>query len=225
MEGDGTERHLSRRRFLTMGAAVSAGVALAGCSLSRGASSDTSAQDEETGNWSGTLLSPPLPKPDVTFTDFNGKPFPFRAATEGKLTLLFFGYTHCPDVCPVTLNTLAGAREGIGTGPGSSPQVLFVGVDVARDTPAVLKEYLGNIDDTFIGLTASEHVIAQAIRTVKGAPVQIEEADADGEYAVGHPAQITVFTADDKGHRIYPAGVRQAEWVRDLPRLDEGRYR
>ena len=215
----------SRRRFLSVGAAAAAGVALAGCSLSRGASSDTSAQAAPEGDWSGTLLEPPFEKPDLTFTDFDGKPFPFREATEGKLTLLFFGYTHCPDICPVTLNTLAGARDGIGTGPGSKPQVLFVGVDVKRDTPEVLKEYLGNIDKTFIGLTASEHVIAQAVKAVKGAPVEIEAADANGEYAVGHPAQITVYSPDDLGHRIYPSGVRQSDWVRDLPRLDSGSYK
>lgn len=214
-----------RRRFLASGLALAGAAALAGCSLDRGSTPDTSAEPEQQGDWSGTLLDPPFEKPDLTFTDFDGKPFPFLEATEGQLTLLFFGYTHCPDVCPVTLSTLAQAREGVGSGPGSRPQVLFVGVDVARDTPAVLKEYLGNIDETFVGLTASEKVIAAAVRAVKGAPVLIEEADAEGEYAVGHPAQVTVYSPDDLGHRIYPSGVRQADWVRDLPRLARGEFR
>lgn len=225
MRVDPSGRPLSRRRFLASGLALGGAAALAGCGLGRASTPDNSAEPEEQGNWGGTLLEPPFEKPDLTFTDFDGKPFPFLEATEGKLTLLFFGYTNCPDICPVTLNTLARAREGIGTGPGSRPQVLFVGVDVARDTPEVLKEYLGNIDETFTGLTATEKVIGEAVRAVKGAPVLIEEADENGAYAVGHPAQVTVYSPDDLGHRIYPSGVRQADWARDLPRLAKGEYR
>lgn len=216
----------TRRRFLGTGLAVAAGTALAACTnLDRGSSPDTSAEGEEEGDFGGTLLEPPFAKPDLTFTDFEGKPFPFRESTAGQLTLLFFGYTHCPDVCPVTLNTIARATEAIGTGPGSKPMVTFVGVDVARDTPAVLKEYLGAIDDSFVGLTAPEHTIAEAVKAVKGAPVQIESPDADGNYAVGHPAQVTVYTPDGAGRRIYPFGTRQSVWVRDLPRLAEGTYK
>lgn len=64
----------------------------------------------------------------MTLTDLDGKPFPFRTATEGHLTILFFGFTICPDVCPVFLNSLASGRGLIGEGPGSEAQVLFVGV-------------------------------------------------------------------------------------------------
>ncbi len=218
----------NRRGVLRAGAAAAAvaagGGLLAACGLGRASSPDRE-DDQEEGGWSGTLLDPPFEKPDVTFTDVDGRPFPFRTATEGKLTLLFFGYTNCPDVCPVYLNTLARAKEGIGSGPGSRPQVLFVGVDVKRDTPAVMKTYLGNIDPEFIGLTASEDVIATAIKAVHGAPVEIGAPQADGSYLVGHPAQVTVYTKDDLAHRIYPYGVRQAAWTRDLPLLDEGQYR
>ena len=70
-----------------------------------------------------------------------------------------------------------------------------------------------------------EKVIAEAVRAVKGAPILIEEADENGAYAVGHPAQVTVYSPDNLGHRIYPSGVRQADWARDLPRLAQGEYR
>ncbi len=225
MPADAAGRAWTRRRFLASGVALGGAAALVGCGLSRGSTPDNSAEPDPEGNWAGTLLDPPFEKPDLTFTDFDGEPFPFLESTEGQLTMLFFGYTNCPDICPVTLNTMARAREGIGTGPGSRPQVLFVGVDVARDTPEVLKAYLGNIDETFVGLTASEQVIAEAVRAVKGAPILIEEADENGAYAVGHPAQVTVYSPDNLGHRIYPSGVRQADWARDLPRLAKGEYR
>lgn len=210
----------SRRRILGLGAAAAAAVALGACSLDRASAPDDPGGDDA--GWGGTLLEPPFTKPDVTFTDFKGRPFPFLEATKGKLTVLFFGYTNCPDVCPVYLQTMARAREAIGTGPGSRPQVLFVGVDVARDTPAVLEAYLGKIDSTFIGLTGSETEIANAIAHLKMAPVVIGEPAADGSYVVGHPAQVTVFTHDDLCHRIYPSDVRQQQWADDLPRLDKG---
>lgn len=212
---------LSRRRLLGLGAAVATGVALSACGLDRASTPDK--PTDLSAGWGGTLLDPPLfTKPDVTFTDFDGKPFPFVESTEGQLTVLFFGYTNCPDVCPVYLQTMARARESIGSGAGSRPQVLFMGVDIARDTPDVLKTYLGKIDPTFIGLTGSEHDIAAAITHMKMPEVQLGEAAADGSYEVGHPSQVSVFTRDNKCHRIYPSNVRQQQWAQDLPRLDEG---
>lgn len=218
-------RPWSRRRFLGTGAALSAGVALGACSLNRGSTPDRSAEKREPGGWAGDVLDPAWDKPDVTFTDLDGKPFPFEEATAGKLSLLFFGYTNCPDICPVYLSTLASAREAIGTGPGSRPDVYFVGVDLARDTPDVMKTYLADIDPSFKGLTGTSEVINKALEAVYAPPVELGEPDADGNYEVGHASWATVYLAtDDKGHRRYPFGVRQQDWVRDLPRLDEGEY-
>jgi protein SCO1/2 len=214
----------SRRQVLGLGAGLGATV-LGGCTnLSRGSATDNS-RDPNDADWGGTLLDPPFTKPDVTFTDVAGKPFPFREATAGRLAVLFFGFINCPDICPVYLNTIASARAAIGSGPGSRPQVLFVGVDTARDTPEAMEEYLGAIDPTFIGLTADDATIAGAIESLRMAPVVLGEPAADGSYDVGHPSQITVFTDDDVAHRIYPSDVRQQQWVKDLPRLDQGRYR
>lgn len=215
----------TRRRFLGAGAAVSAATALGACSLNRGSTPDNSAEGPASGGWAGDELDPPWEKPDIAFTDLEGKAFPFREATAGKLTLLFFGYTNCPDICPVYLSTLASARDAIGAGPGSKPDVYFVGVDLARDTPDVVKTYVANIDPTFTGLTGSDAVINDALAAVKAPPVQLGEPDAEGGYEVGHASWATVYLAkDDLGHRRYPFGVRQQDWVRDLPRLDQGEY-
>lgn len=222
---------LGRRRFL--GGSVGLGIAAMGgastlvtaCGLDRASSPGRA---DPTSAFGGTLLEPPFTKPDVTLVDLDGNPFPFIEKTEGQLTVLFFGYTNCPDICPVFLQTMARAREGIATGPGSRPQVLFVGVDVARDTPEQMRTYLRRIDPTFIGLTGEESEMASMIEQLSMAPVMIEEPGPDGTYAVGHPAQATVFTRDDLAHRIYPTGVderagtRMEVWVRDLPRLDQG---
>lgn len=218
----------SRRRFLGASVAASglAAAALAGCSLGRASSPDPVEETDQVKGWSGEIVEPGLAKPDVTFTDMNGDPFPFVAKTKGKLALLFFGYTSCPDVCPTTLNALARAIETLGTGNGSDPMVLFVGVDVVRDTPEALQKYLGRLNPTFLGLTGTEKVIAQANREVFNPPIEIEAPDADGEYLVGHSSRVFAFSpVDDLAHRIYPGDkMRPQQWVTDLPRLDQGTY-
>ncbi|MCB1038772.1 MAG: SCO family protein [Acidimicrobiales bacterium] len=216
----------SRRRFLGVAATGLAAVGLGACSLDRASTPDESKEEAPSGAWAGELQDPPLERPDVTFTDMDGEPFPFLEKTEGKLSVLFFGYTNCPDVCPVFLTTFARAIEAIGTGPGSEAQLLFVGVDVQRDTPDQLKTFLSRINPTFIGLTGSEEVIAEANSAVFNPPIEIEEdTDGDGVYLVGHSSKVFPFTADGVGHRIYPSDVRQQQLVRDLPLLSEGTYR
>lgn len=217
----------SRRRFLagTVATAGASALALAGCNTERAGSPDGARRGGDGARFAGSLVDPPFEKPDVTFTTMDGEPFPFRSATAGQLTFLFFGYTNCPDQCPVYLQSLARARDAVGSGPGSRPQVLFVGVDIARDTPKQLKTYLSRIDPTFIGLTGTEDVIAKANAAVKFPPIEIGQPDADGEYLVGHYSKAVVFTPDDEGHRLYGFDVRQQQFAADLPRLARGDYR
>lgn len=205
---DPQSRTWSRRRVLMAGAAGAAAVFTGAC---------TSTKRPEP--FGGSVLDPPYSKPDVTLETMNGDPFPFREATKGKLTLLFLGYTHCPDQCPVWLNTVARAREAIGSGPGSRPLVLFVGIDLKRDTPAVLKQYLGRIDETFMGLTGSRAQIDDLIDSLHFAPLMIGKPDANGDYDVGHYSRSIAYSPDNQGHRLYSFDVTQAELVHDLPRL------
>lgn len=217
----------TRRRFLTSTAGASvlgaAGLALTGCGLASSSSTDRNAGSDDHG-WGGELVDPPLPKPDVTFTTADGQPFPFLEATKGKLAMLFFGFTHCPNQCPVYLNTLASARQAIGTGAGSRPQVLFVGVDLARDTPEALKKFVEGNDPTFIGLTGSKQVIDEASKQLQIPAPTIGTPDAKGDYSVGHYSKAVAYTPDGKGHRLYGYDVRQQQFVHDLPRLAKGTY-
>lgn len=212
------------RRALLAGAGAAGLLAVTGCSLGRASSPDR--PGDEANGWGGELVDPGIEKPDVTFTDMDGRPFPFREATEGKLAILFFGYTSCPDVCPSSLNGLARAIEAIGDGPGSAPMVLFVGVDTKRDTPEQLRQTIGRINPVFTGLTGTPELIEDANAQVFNPPFTIGEPDADGEYVVDHSARMFAFSPDGLAHRIYSAReVRQEQWVHDLPRLDEGTYR
>ncbi len=212
---------INRRHVLSLGAAAAATLLL-GCSADSGGASQPPPGDNS-GGWTGTLLDPPFEKPEVTLTNIDGTAFPFREATDGNLTILFFGFTSCPDVCPIFLNNISKGRQLVD-GPGRNPQVLFVGVDTARDTTEVMGTYLGNVDETFTGLTGSPEDIDAAITSLKLAPVEIGEPDAEGSYDVGHPARVYAFSPDNKAHRLYTHDVTPRQWARDLPVLAAGRW-
>lgn len=214
-----SRRAWQRREILTLGAAIMS-VGLAGCANASGGAVDP----ESDPGWAGSLLDPPFEKPDVEFVDFNGTAFPFRRATEDQLTVLFFGYTNCPDVCPIFLSTMAAAKRALGRGPGSESLVLFVGVDRARDAPTALRSYLSKIDDSFVGLTGESEQIAQAIADLKMAPVIIGEAGSEAGDQVGHHARVFVFSPDNVSHRLYNHDVSQRQLREDLPRLARGQW-
>lgn len=101
------------------------------------------------------VVSPGGPAaPDFTLTDQDGRPYTL-SAHRGHAIALFFGYAHCPDVCPTTLSALARAKHELGSG-GAPFDVILVTVDPARDDPATLKRYVRLFDPTFAGLTGSE---------------------------------------------------------------------
>ncbi len=93
-------------------------------------------------------------------TDFNGKPFTDKDL-KGKYSLIYFGYTYCPDVCPTELQTMTAALEQLGP-LADKIRPIMISVDPARDTPKVLKEYLSNFYPTFIGLTGTPEQIKKA---------------------------------------------------------------
>jgi protein SCO1/2 len=209
---------LSRRHLLT-GSTAALSLWLLGCGGGRSTATDREADE----SWAGSLLDPPFTKPDVQFTDFRNRPFPLIESTKDKLTVLFFGYTRCPDVCPIFLNTMAAARRSLGS-KLTGLQVLFVGVDLEHDTPEALRTYLGAIDGTFIGLTGESSEIDRAISELKMAPVIIREPGPNGGDDVGHQARVFAFSPDNLSHRLYNHDVRQRQWIADLPRLARGEW-
>ena len=205
-----------RRTFLRAGGLAALGAAgLAGCGSGDGA--DAAADDDNLG-FAGTVLGIPVAKPTIAFTDTSGSPYDVSTETAGKLTLMLFGYTSCPDVCPVHLNILASTLADL-TGPAAKTKVIFVGVDTARDTPQVIRTFLDKRDKEFIGLTADPAVLDDALRQMQLPSVIIDPPRPDGSYVVEHPSQILAFTPDDLCHIVYPFGVREAAWKQDLPRL------
>lgn len=168
----------------------------------------------------GAVFDPPRPRYDFQLTTTDGEPFDFAAETQGQLTLLFFGYTHCPDVCPITLTTLDGA---LGELDGVAARVVFVTVDPERDTDEALAEWLGRFDVPSVGLRGTPEEIDAALAAADLPPPTFSERDEDGSYTVGHSSRVFLIGADDQVRIVYPFGIRQGEWVEDLSRArDEG---
>jgi protein SCO1/2 len=140
--------------------------------------------------------------------DDNGKPFT-DADLKGKWHLVFFGYTHCPDVCPTALNDLSLALDKLGARK-SKVGIVFITVDPERDTPAVLKSYVESFDGPIVGLTGTPDAVAQAAQDYR--VYYAKHPRADGGYDMDHSALIYVmdpegrftatFTPDDSEDTI-----------------------
>jgi protein SCO1 len=166
----------------------------------------------------GGLVTPPLPKPRFTLTDTAGAPFDFWEKTQGTVTLLFFGYTRCPDQCPLHMANIAVGLKNMPKGLSDQVKVVFITTDPARDGPNAVRAWLDRFDERFIGLTGSEAAI-EAIQKAVGVPPASKTGLAAGDYAVAHASFVVAYTKDNLGHLIYPSGVTQRDWAHDLPLL------
>jgi protein SCO1/2 len=170
------------------------------------------------GNYHGVSVSPPFPKPDFTLTAIDGTPFNFRQATEGFVTLLFFGYTHCPDVCPLHMANIAAVLHRLDPDVADHIKVVFVSTDPDRDTPDRLRKWLGDFDPRFIGLRGpidSINLIQRGLHL--GAATR--ETLSDTSYGIAHGALVLAYSTDNLAHLVYPFGMRQEDWANDLPKL------
>jgi protein SCO1 len=145
-----------------------------------------------------TVLPEPRPLADVRFVDESGREARLHDF-KGDFTLLFFGFTNCPDVCPLTLSLLAQVRADIASrAPRLAPRVLFVSVDPNRDTPERITAYLNGFDPEFVGVTAPDAELAPLLQTL-GVAVEKHEHGGDN-YNVVHNSAIYVLD-------------RNAEWI------------
>jgi protein SCO1/2 len=139
----------------------------------------------------GTLLTPRRALPDFSLIDSQGRSFG-PANLRGRWSMLFFGYTNCPDFCPTTLSTLAAMQKQLRAEHSVIPQVIFVSVDAKRDTPAQLANYVPYFDPEFIGLTAADQPAIEALAKQWGVAVMVQPPK-DGSYTVDHSSAIFVL--------------------------------
>jgi protein SCO1/2 len=142
-----------------------------------------------------TLLEPARPLPPMSFVDEQGQPFgPERL--RGQWSILFFGFTHCPDVCPTTLALLAQVEKQLTDLPTEQrPHVILMSVDPERDTPEQLARYVKTFSSTFTGVTGDQAAMHEFALKL-GVPVAITELPSGG-YTVDHSAAI--FVIDPSG--------------------------
>lgn len=203
-------------------------IRIAGAALLLGAAAcsrpeSKSTQARESAGFRGVVVTPPRAKPDFALPDQNGKLFDFKKETEGKVALLFFGYTHCPDVCPLHVANVAAVLKRMSFEDRAAVRFVFVTTDPKRDTPARLKEWLGSFDPSFVGLTAPPERVNQLLAELRMPPIENDPKPTDSvTYLVGHAAQVLAFGKDGLGRLEYPFGVRQEDWAHDLPLLARG---
>jgi protein SCO1/2 len=176
------------------------------------------------GPLAGRELDPPLVTPDFELTDTAGAPFDFREDADRPVTLVYFGYASCPDVCPTHMAAIARALDEVPAATADDVQVLFVSVDPVNDTPEQLRAYLDNFGDgdRFVGLTGTADQVNAALRSVGLAPTAISDAE---QFPPEHPSDILAYTADGRAHVVYPFGTSPTAYVDDLPALISGDWR
>lgn len=180
---------------------------------------EAAARAAETG-FRGVVLEHPPPPADFTLTDTHGRPFHLAGETRGYVTLLFFGYTHCPDVCPVQMANLAAVLDDLPYSERSRFKVVFVTTDPDRDTPERLRDWLDLFDRDFVGLRGALERVNEIQGKLGLPPAVLMEARGEDDYLVGHASQVVVLSPDGRPRVVYPFGIRQYDWGHDLPLLE-----
>ena len=163
----------------------------------------------------GQLIEPPYPVPSFTLQSSNG---PVSLSDfKGKVVVLYFGYTSCPDVCPVTLATLHQALASLGS-KANAVQVLFVSVDWKRDTTDVTANYVSHFDPSFTGLSGTQEQI-DAVTKDLGIFYLLNLPNQEGQYSVDHTASIRVLDHEGNLKLVWPDGLQPYEMAADLKAL------
>jgi protein SCO1/2 len=167
--------------------------------------------------YKGGVLEPPLPLPDFELLATNGELFQLSDVA-GDIVLIYFGYTFCPDVCPMTMADVKQALAGLETGR-ERVQVIFISVDPERDTPQVLARYVAAFGPEFIGLTDDFSKVQEVMKPY-GAFAQKEEATGSAAgYLVSHTSRLYLVTPQRELLLTYPFGFEAEDLRSDLEYL------
>ncbi len=164
----------------------------------------------------GQVLESLQPAADFSLTGPGGKPVTL-SAFRGKVVVIYFGYTFCPDVCPTTMAHMAQAMRQLGQ-RADGVQVLMISVDPGRDTPASLAEYLAHFDPRFMGLTGTPEQIAAAA-TQFGVFFEKHEGTAATGYLVDHTATTMALDRQGRLRLLWPFGTEADALAADLGQL------
>jgi len=153
--------------------------------------------------------------PEFSLLDHNGDPVG-RDVFQGHWNLVFFGFTHCPDICPLTLQVLTSAKNQLAAdGFTALPRIVLVSVDPERDTPEILAQYVGYFGNDNLGITGD---LTELLKLTGGLGIYFEKAAGDGEnYSVNHAAVVLVINPDGQLKALFSAPHEVENFVHDLP--------
>jgi protein SCO1/2 len=217
-------RRLPARRLPA--ALLAAGLLLGACSSADADEAAPSSGHDHSGGatvegpddrFAGIDLPDPFQRPSFTLTDTSGAEYDFAEQTAGRPTLLFFGYTSCPDICPTTMLDVGLALGRLDPEVAEQVQMVFVTTDPTTDTPDVLRQYLDRFDAdlpvSFVGLTGDQGAIDRA-QLAAGVPLAEEQGRL-------HSTLLLLYGADDEAHVAFDAGNTAKDIAADLRTVTE----
>ncbi|MFE9310315.1 SCO family protein [Streptomyces sp. NPDC088353] len=213
---------MRNKTFVAAALLAAATLTLSACGSGNDGGKPVAVVSEDTSQKAATVLDKPFEKPDLVLTDTRGKQYDLRKETAGHPTLVYFGYTHCPDACPLTMNNIAVAKKALSKAEQDDLRVVFVTTDPDRDTPAELGKWLKMIDPQFIGLTGDFSTIQAGARTL-GISIEPTTKDKNGKLVSMHGTQVIAFSPKtDAGYVLYGEDATVDDYTKDLPRIVKG---
>ena len=174
---------------------------------------------DDSAEFTGTRLERPYEAPDIALTDTAGTPYSLASSTDKPLTLVFFGYTNCPDFCPLVLNNIRAALNQLDDADREKVDVVLVTTDPARDDAKTMRTYLDEYDESFIGLTGDLDTIIEV-----GKPLHVYVNDGKklptGGYDLGGHSTFTLaIDSHDDGVALWNQETSAAEFASDIHTL------
>jgi len=216
---------VSRTRNAALLLAAVGLLALAGCSGGKEEKPDNPGgaiirTSQDPNGMRGATLDQPYKLPAATLTDTGGNAFNLVTSTKKPVTLIFFGYTNCPDVCPTVMADVASALTKLDDSVRKQVQVLFITTDPARDTGPAMRKYLDRFDPSFVGLTGTLPSI-KAVAEKVGVAVEGMKKLPSGGYEVGHTAQVLGFGKNDQATVVWLSNAAIGDMAHDFGKLVE----
>ena len=168
--------------------------------------------------YTGTVLQSPGPAPELGLTAHTGDTIEIDDFA-GDIALIYFGYTQCPDLCPLTLSAAAEARKEMGD-LGNRVHVMMVTVDPERDSPEYLGDFVTRFDPTFLGLSGTDEQLG-IVTSLYGVWADTESATWDGGYLVDHTSTLMAVAPDGHLRLVYGPDVEASQLAVDLIALLE----
>jgi protein SCO1/2 len=173
----------------------------------------------DAGGLRGVQPDAAYPRPSFTLTDTDGRPYDFAARTAGRPTILFFGYSTCPDEGPTAMADVASALRRARDVAGQV-SVVFVTTDPKRDTRSVMRRWLDRFDESFVGLTGTPEQL-RAAQVAAHVPPATDTPGGPNGYTVAHSSLLLGYGANDRARVVYPPGAKVSDIAADLHLLAE----